>query len=53
MIISTDAKTELVELIEDTVQYFCDHQIISGEVAWIAVGAMAEAKLAEMHNEKG
>ena len=53
MIISYAASTELMELIEDTVEYFCDQEIVSGQTAWTAVGALAAAKLAHMDNEKG
>ena len=51
MIISTDAKTELVELIEDTVQYFCDQHVVSGELAWILVQCQATTKVAEIQGE--
>ena len=36
---------ELVELIEDTVGYFCDENMISGELAYLLVESIATAKL--------
>ena len=42
---------ELKELIEDTVEYFCDDNMVSGELAWIMVETLAEAKLAEMRGQ--
>ena len=39
---------ELRELIEDTMEYFCDDNMISGEVAWTMVECVAVAKLAQL-----
>ena len=36
---------ELKEILEDTVQYFCDENMVSGETAWNMVGALSDAKL--------
>lgn len=52
MIISYAANTELMELIEDTVEYFCDQEIVSGQTAWTAVSALAAAKLAHIEYEQ-
>ena len=46
MNISRDKALELKELIEDTVEYFCDENMVSGELAYTMVEALAEAKLA-------
>ena len=43
--------TELRELIEDTMEYFCDNNMISGEVAWTMVECLAVAKVAQMKGE--
>ena len=40
--------TELTEIIEDAVGYFCDENMISGELAWICVQALATAKQAQL-----
>ena len=42
---------ELKELIEDTVEYFCNENMVSGELAYIMVQTLAEAKLAEFRGE--
>ena len=42
---------ELKEIIEDSVEYFCDDNMISGELSWIMVQTLAEAKLAEMRDQ--
>ena len=33
------------EILEDTIQYFCDENMVSGETAWNMVGALSDAKL--------
>ncbi len=40
--------TEMTEVIEDTVQYACDQNQISGELMWTVVETLATAKLAEL-----
>tara|TARA_B100001996_G_scaffold372651_1_gene349258 strand:- start:602 stop:766 length:165 start_codon:yes stop_codon:yes gene_type:complete len=43
---------ELMEIMEDTVEYFCDQNIVSGEQAWTMVASLADAKLnVEFPNE--
>ena len=41
----------LVELIEDSLEYFCDEYTVSGELAWIIVETLATSKLAQMRGE--
>lgn len=48
MNIAPEQLQELREVTEDTVQYFCDQEIVSGELAWNCIHALAVAKLAEM-----
>ena len=43
--------SELTEVIEDTVEYYCDQNTLSGELVWTAVGCLAEAKLAEIKGQ--
>ena len=42
---------EVTELMEDTLQYFCDNERVSGELAWTVLETLATAKLAEMNGE--
>jgi hypothetical protein len=42
---------ELTEVIEDTIQYACDHHQLSGEMAWKVVECLAIAKQAELAGE--
>ena len=42
---------ELTEVIEDTVEYYCDQNTLSGQFVWTAVESLATAKLAELNNE--
>ena len=51
MIITYAAKQELVELLEDSIEYFCDRERVSGQTAWTAVSALATAKLMQLNNE--
>ena len=49
--INREIHNELRELIEDSLEYFCDQHMISGELAWIIVETLAEAKLSQMKGE--
>ena len=46
-----EAHQQLRELLEDTVEYWCDENMISGELAWLVVETLGEAKLAQMRQE--
>lgn len=48
MQITKEQLNELTELIEDSVQYYCDHERLSGELAWTVVESLGTAKLAEI-----
>ena len=49
MEISREQNDELIEIIEDSVEYFCDSQQVSGELAWTLIECLATAKIAEMN----
>ena len=51
MNISRDQLQEFQEIIEDTTEYFCDKEQVSGELAWTVIECLATAKLAEMRGE--
>ena len=51
MRISKDQPTELKENIEDTIEYFCDKEQESGQLAWTCIECLATAKLAELNGE--
>ena len=43
---------ELMQIMEDTVEYYCDQNMVSGETAWTMVASLADAKLnVEFPNE--
>ncbi len=46
--IDRDIAKELTDLIEDSVEYFCDQNMVSGELAWCIVEAYAMAKEAQL-----
>ena len=48
MNISREQLNELTEVIEDTIEYACDHHQLSGEMVWKVVECLAVAKQAEM-----
>ena len=48
MQISREQLQELTEVIEDTVEYACDKEMISGEMAWSVIECLAVAKQAEI-----
>ena len=35
----------LQALLEDSIEYYCDEHMVSGEVAWTMVASLADAKL--------
>ena len=43
--------TEILLVLEDTVEYLCREHMLSGEKVWVMVGALADAKLKEFPNE--
>jgi len=49
--ITREQATELRELIEDTLEYFCDQEMMSGETAWAIVECIAVAKQAQIKGE--
>ena len=51
MQISRPLLTEITEVIEDTVQYACDQNQLSGELVWTIVESLATAKLMELKGE--
>ena len=48
MSVSRAQVRELRELLEDTLEYYCDENMVSGEVAWKIVECMAVAKQAQL-----
>ncbi len=36
---------DLMEVMEDTIEYYCDENMVSGETAWTMVASLADAKL--------
>jgi len=51
MQISRPQLSELTEIIEDTIEYYCDKEKQSGELAWTVLLCLATAKLAELKGE--
>ena len=51
MQITREQLQELTEVIEDTIEYACDKEQLSGELAWTVVECLATAKLAELRGE--
>ena len=51
MKITHDQLTEITEVIEDTVEYACDKEKLSGELVWTVLECLATAKLAELRGE--
>lgn len=53
MQITREQLNELQSLIEDTVEYYCDENIVSGEKIWTVLECLSTAKLAELRGELG
>lgn len=45
--------SEIKELFEDTAEYYCDENLISGQKLWTVIECLATAKLAELNGELG
>ena len=43
--LDNETHRELVELVEDTVEYFCNENRISGELTWLVIESLATAKI--------
>ena len=43
--------TEIMLVLEDTVEYLCREHVLSGEKVWVMVGALAAAKLKEFPDD--
>tara|TARA_X000001382_G_scaffold125949_1_gene112023 strand:+ start:374 stop:541 length:168 start_codon:yes stop_codon:yes gene_type:complete len=51
MQISKSQHQEFIDLIDDTLEYFCDQENLSGELVWTILQCRSTAKLAEMHGQ--
>ena len=51
MHISGPQLSDLTEVIEDTIEYFCDKEQVSGELAWTVIDCLATTKLAELKGQ--
>ena len=51
MQISREQLKELTEVVEDTIEYYCDQERVSGELVWTVIESLATAKLAELRGE--
>jgi len=51
MNITTEKHQQLIELIQDSVEFFCDENMVSGEVAYTILECYSVAKLAQIRGE--
>ena len=51
MNITTEKHQQLIELIEDTVEYYCDENLVSGELVYTVLECYSIAKLAQLRGE--
>ena len=42
----------VMETVEDNVEYLCDEYMMSGEKVWVMISALCDAKLANFPNEE-
>lgn len=50
--IDKDVLHELTDIIEDSVEFFCDEYKVSGELTWILIESLAQAKLRDFGDER-
>jgi hypothetical protein len=44
---------EIMEMIDDVVEYYCDENVISGEKVWVMINALSIAKVNQFpYNEE-
>lgn len=53
MQITKEQLVALNSLFEDSVEYYCDENMMSGEKVWTVLECLATAKLAELRGELG
>ena len=51
MNITTEQHSQLIELLEDTVEYYCDENRLSGELVYTIIEAYSTAKVAQFKGE--
>ena len=51
MNISKHQLKEITEVVEDSIEFICDQEMMSGELAWTVVECLATAKLAQLRGE--
>ena len=51
MQINQEQHQQLIELIEDSVEYYCDQNMLSGKLIFTIINAYSEAKLAQLRGE--
>ena len=51
MNITREKHDELLALIEDSVEYFCNENMVSGELAYTIMNCYSEAKIAQFQGE--
>ena len=49
MRISREQLNQLTEIIEDSVEYFCDENILSGQTVWTVLECLSVAKQEELN----
>lgn len=49
---TTDQRSELVDLICDSVEYYCNENMLSGEEAWRNIENLAIIKLQQMRGNR-
>jgi len=51
MNLTSEKHQQLIELIEDTVEYYCDENMVSGELVYTVLECYSIAKLAQLRGE--
>ncbi len=51
MNLTSEKHQQLIELIEDTVEYYCDENLVSGELVYTVLECYSIAKLAQLRGE--
>ena len=51
MNLTSEKHQQLIELIEDTVEYYCDENFVSGELVYTVLECYSIAKLAQLRGE--
>jgi len=50
--LDSDTHLALIEILEDSIEFFCDEYKISGELAWLATQSLSTVKMEQFKGNR-